>query len=613
MSNLHATSSLSSKGANIFSIKAPNTFTDFISDLSHLPDEQQLECVHVMSAIVNREDTVPQTSFSAMTVCAPYIVIVNNVLDKNAALSEKRRLAGQRGGRPRKTPPEDADEKQTGDFDFGEKQKKQKKQNGAFAFQNVTNSEESDSCDIHNLLFENPSYKNKTNKTSNTDKTIGEISKKKQTDGGSNSSNTSTKSNFFQSHSTSNNQTTRCVPSGVTWERHEDASIEEVLSVIPCPGDYDHWFAPAMGAARSSSWSVFSSWCRTGENYDEEGCRRFYIAANRTKDRPNAITEKVLYRIYNYGPDCIRPLGEPIIKGFQKELDNVSDADIEEMKRREQNGETIDGENVKSFAEKPSDAIPKSTRVSAPQMGNHASQPPFEMLSEKELEIPEEDIIRPNVVPAPLPPLSGKRYFHSVGEYLTDERGISGETVRKSGAYVSNNYLRMPIRDWQGNNVTYTDANGKKQKYEVIRNLAFQPNEKGPRYIMPGGVEKQPYEVQNFFNGSKTVFMTEGEIDTLSVMDVGCACVGDHDKESFNVLDDHLDNATVQNVIIIADDDATGYRKARRKYLECKKRGLSAKVAFMPHGCHDANDFNRMNRDAFIKFILDIAFDDKQE
>ena len=263
MSNLHATSSLSSKGANIFSIKAPETFTGFIADISHLPDDQQLECVHVMSAIVNREDTVPQTSFSAMTVCAPYIVIVNNSLDKSASLSEKRRLAGQRGGRPRKDASNDDEEKQ----------KKQKKQNRGFAF---SNSENQDTCDTHDLLSENPSYKNKSNKSNKKDKTIGEISKKKQTEGESSSyPSDSPKPDFFHSYSTSSEQNLRWVHPGMTWVPHKDASIEEVRAVVPCPPDYAHWFKPGMAMARNSTWLEFKGWCLTGENFDEEGCRRF--------------------------------------------------------------------------------------------------------------------------------------------------------------------------------------------------------------------------------------------------------------------------------------------------------------------------------------------------
>ena len=604
MINLPSSQILSTDFAKYFSAKGPKILTGFVSDISNLPDAQKLECFHIMSAVVNKDAVVPQTSLPVMTICAPYITLVNLEVDQPESLSEKRKAAGEAGAKARWSQdgkPCDANGKNS-------KNSKNGKSHESHEKHDIT----CDNSDTYGkIILPSEHEKDSSNKIleSNTvldsNKSIREISKKEvvEEEGDSPDSDASNSSN--KSNSSNIPSTTRDVSCSGRTSRRANLTLDDIFPFIPCPGNYDEWYAPAMAMARSFEWPKFYQWCMTGAKHDEDGCRRFYLAARRTMDRPNGITSKTLYKIYHHGIGSIPPLSARALAGFQAELDKITDADIEKMKREEQ----ANDETPQTPTETASGATFDSTPCSASPSPNQKPMEPFKMMDEKELAVPEEDIIRLDVVSTPLPPLSGKSYFKTTEDYVTKDRGISMETADSKKVYVQGNYLHIPYRDWQGNPIMYTDKNGRQRVYEIIRNLALPPQASGCRYIIPAGVGKQPYNVEAFFNGVKTVFVTEGEIDALSVIDAGGECMADHDGEGIRILAEHIAQSTVERIIILADSDGTGTRKATSKYFALKKLGLAAKVVHMPQGCNDANDFLRMNRDAFTKTILDIMLE----
>lgn len=576
MINLSQSQILSNGFAKYFSAKGPKILTGFVSDISNLPDDQKLECFHVMSAVVNRDAMIPQTSLPVMTVCAPYITLVNLEVDHPEGLSEKRKAAGEAGAKARWN--QDGKDGKPCDSD-GKNGKNSK--NGKSHESHEKHEITCDDSDTYGKIIlpsehdETPSYKNKDKR----DKTISK--EKSETDASSYLSQ-------FQPYSYSLPMSGETMPMDVTWETHNDATVEEALDVIPCPNTYPYWAPIGLAVARAATWESFRRWSLKGDHFDERQNLRFYVAARNSERGRRCISEKLIFNVYRHGAKVIRPFGASMIAVLERDLAAVSDAAME------------------TAAETDRDAFSDETPYDATPSAFQEPPPPFTMGMDALSLVPEKDVIRPSVEPSPLPSLSGKRFFNSTYDYVTLERGVSEETSRQHGLSVSGNYLHIPVRDWKGSPVVYTDKDGKRCAYEVIRNLSLQPQEKGCRYIVPTGVQKRPYNIEDFFSGSPVVFMTEGEIDALSVMDVGGKCVADHDGEAFAEYDAHKKEATVKMIVILADDDETGHRKAASKYGECIKRGIEAKILMMPKGCNDANDFLRMDRDAFAKTILDL-------
>lgn len=128
------------------------------------------------------------------------------------------------------------------------------------------------------------------------------------------------------------------------------------------------------------------------------------------------------------------------------------------------------------------------------------------------------------------------------------------------------------------------------ENYYVLRYVNIAPNEKGisKKYENPTG-NKKVFNANALKQNKKPVFLLEGQIDTLSIIDCGgIACTGLNEKDTFIDL---LKDADVPGYIIIADADETGRNKATKLKADIIKTGNLCEIVTMPNNAHDVNAF----------------------
>lgn len=128
------------------------------------------------------------------------------------------------------------------------------------------------------------------------------------------------------------------------------------------------------------------------------------------------------------------------------------------------------------------------------------------------------------------------------------------------------------------------------ENYYVSRYVNIAPNEKGAykKYDNPPG-SKKVFNANALKQNKKPVFLLEGQIDALSIIDCGgIACTAQNEKNTFMDL---LKNADTPGYIIIADADESGKDKATKLKAEIIKIGKLCEIFTMPNNAHDVNAF----------------------
>lgn len=102
----------------------------------------------------------------------------------------------------------------------------------------------------------------------------------------------------------------------------------------------------------------------------------------------------------------------------------------------------------------------------------------------------------------------------------------------------------------------------------------------------------------------KTIFIVEGEIDALSVIEVGGQAVGLGSKSNIRKLLEELDT-NEKKFIILPDNDENGggLKSAEDLKTELDGRGLVSMIKKFPDMIHDANDFLVRDRQGLQNFI----------
>ena len=177
----------------------------------------------------------------------------------------------------------------------------------------------------------------------------------------------------------------------------------------------------------------------------------------------------------------------------------------------------------------------------------------------------------------------------SDGEAYLTGRGISAETAAafRLGYDADKRAIVIP----------YPQEN-----YYITRSID------GKEYRKPAGAAEPLYNAAAL--QADTVFITEGQLDALSIEEVGgaaCAIGGGGTRK--------LHGMTARGrVYIFKDNDEAGEQTAQRIQDELKESGIVCKVISTEEydGCKDANDLLRTNRAALEKLVKD-AQDGEQE
>lgn len=122
--------------------------------------------------------------------------------------------------------------------------------------------------------------------------------------------------------------------------------------------------------------------------------------------------------------------------------------------------------------------------------------------------------------------------------------------------------------------------------------------------------EKQKVGPVHIFNKKilrsdvKTIFIVEGEIDALSVIEVGGQAVGLGSKSNIRKLLEELDTNDKRFVILPDNDEnGGGLKSAENLKTELDGRGLISMIKKFPDMVHDANDFLVRDRQGLQNFI----------
>lgn len=178
-------------------------------------------------------------------------------------------------------------------------------------------------------------------------------------------------------------------------------------------------------------------------------------------------------------------------------------------------------------------------------------------------------------------------------EWLESNRGISSETAARHGVKAS-----MGRGGGQVAGFPYLDRAGDLigHKIRAVGDKKF--------WFQPSGKTKCLFNLAALYDGElsgETIYITEGEIDALSLIEVGktravsmpdgwTEGLTDSGTAKLKPIFDNLAAFDGQDVVIAADTDAVGQSMARAIYGALEETAKSLRIAIWPEGCKDAND-----------------------
>lgn len=175
-------------------------------------------------------------------------------------------------------------------------------------------------------------------------------------------------------------------------------------------------------------------------------------------------------------------------------------------------------------------------------------------------------------------------------KYFCDERGLQPETVSRYrlGIDCNDNAAVIPYPE---------------NDYCVRRMLSIDPDGKGQKYENPRG-SKRIFNAPAMKQSDRPVFVVEGQIDALSLMDAGgIACTGQNERTAFI---EQAKEANVPGFIIIPDNDEAGETYSTNLKQSLKREGIYCLKVSLPPEIHDANDFLRKRgREALQRWITE--------
>ena len=170
--------------------------------------------------------------------------------------------------------------------------------------------------------------------------------------------------------------------------------------------------------------------------------------------------------------------------------------------------------------------------------------------------------------------------------YFCGERGLSPETVKaeRLGYDPEIHAATIPYGFF----------------YCVQRLLNIPADGHGSKYNNPQG-KKHVYHAEATNQGKRPVFVLEGQIDALSIIDAGgIACTGLNEPKEFL----SIAKGTAPGYILVGDRDEHGENAAENLKNALKKEHIPSETARMPPGVKDVNELLRKEgREALSKWI----------
>lgn len=169
-----------------------------------------------------------------------------------------------------------------------------------------------------------------------------------------------------------------------------------------------------------------------------------------------------------------------------------------------------------------------------------------------------------------------------IKEYCT-RRGLNEDTI---------SHFRLGFNQQKKTLVIpYPDA-----VYYSERFLDVEQNSKnGKRYDNLKGASQPVFNIPALYSGDEIVFITEGQIDCMSVYQQGAACIGTKSSktlfDTLNALKAKKITPTVKVFCIMPDSDEAGQKYAEKWEKELSEKGWLCITKALPEGYHDANDF----------------------
>ena len=165
-----------------------------------------------------------------------------------------------------------------------------------------------------------------------------------------------------------------------------------------------------------------------------------------------------------------------------------------------------------------------------------------------------------------------ENFANSAGEGYMKERGITTETARICGVGYDEK-MKSVVLEYRGKNYYITRSIEKKE------------------YKKPAGESEPLYEIGN--NDEKMIYVTEGQIDALSLLQAGATrvvAIGGGGTSKLKEL-----SPKPMRAIIVCDNDDAGEKTAERIKNELEKFGITCIKVNPPKEYKDSNDVLKAN------------------
>lgn len=191
--------------------------------------------------------------------------------------------------------------------------------------------------------------------------------------------------------------------------------------------------------------------------------------------------------------------------------------------------------------------------------------------------------------------------LEDIKDYIA-ERGLSLDTAYK---YKLGYFPNWTNPDYRGKGkVTPRLIIPTSETSYTARNLE-KNIDKTERYKHIGGTHI--FNETALYGEGKTCFITEGEIDALSVIECGFNCIGLGSASNTNLLTRTLKNRpSEKDFIIYFDNDDTGKRDSEKVFNALKELGYRvSNITGKEESYNDANDYLRAFRESLKQFLQD--------
>lgn len=379
---------------------------------------------------------------------------------------------------------------------------------------------------------------------------------------------------------------------GVTWEVRRNVTPVEALMAIPCPVDFNIWFPIVISAKRAGvPNSVLHEWSRKGcsdNDYDFDLNEYFFNYAARP--RQGGITEKLLFKVYNYGLDCVGRYS----KAINAEMAHLMASDGKTSDTHADTGEAGKNAVVKPVERNLAieEPLPEPEFVIAKPQAEANVEPPK----------PEVELV-PQTTPANGEPTEDEKR-QVLEDYMIGERGLDLETISYFGdeakwdAYRKSWYIAI-----------------KEDGYETKRYLDVPPDSKvkgRPRYMVSKNAGLKNHRSEHLFEkDNEVVFLVEGQFDARALYSAGhYLAVG---VKNLDQLEADLKNPrlTAMHFVIVSDRDETGLSNAKKWSDVLTENGVTPHVCRLPKGCRDVADMLKaQGREAVRRLVEDFMVEE---